>query len=175
MAKLIFSMNQSLDGYVNHDKFGPGPVLFRHFVDQVGGLAGSLYGTRLYEIMRYWDNEEADWGPEEREFANVWRAQPKWVVSHSLKEVGPNATLATDDLETTARRLKAEVEGEIDVAGPNLAGQLTALGLIDEYRMYLHPVVLGEGDRFFTGPRPRLRLASNDIIEGVVRLTYVPE
>jgi hypothetical protein len=131
MAKLIFGMNQSLDGYVDYQAFAPGPGLFQHFIEEVGGLAGSLYGRRLYEIMRYWDEDQAGWGPAEHEFARAWRAQPKWVASRSLKTVGPNATLIQGDLGDFARRLKAEHRGEIGVGGPVLAASLTALGLID--------------------------------------------
>jgi dihydrofolate reductase len=175
MAKIVFGMNQSLDGYVEHTNFLPSPVLFRHFIEQVRGLAGSVYGRRMYEVMRYWDEDLADWNAEEREFAAAWRRQPKWVVSRSLKSVGPNATLVADDLEPAIRRLKAQNSGEIEVAGPELAQSLTDLGLIDEYRIYLHPVVIGHGKPFFAGPRPPLRLVTSDRIAGdVMRLTYVP-
>ena len=116
----------------------------------------------MYEIMRYWDEDLPDWDAEERDFAAAWRSQRKWVVSRSLKSVGPNATLIDDDVEAAIRRLKAQLDGEIDVAGPNLAGSLTNLGLIDEYRLYLHPIVLGRGTPFFAGPRPPLRLVSSD-------------
>jgi dihydrofolate reductase len=174
MAKLVFGLNQSLDGYVEHTNFSPSPVLFRHFIEQVRGLAGIVYGRRMYEIMRYWD-EDQDWDAEEREFATVWRSQPKWVVSRSLKSVGRNATLVGDDLEAVIRGLKAQIAGEIDVGGPELAQSLTDLGLIDEYRLYLHPVVIGHGKPFFAGPRPPLRLVTSDRIDGdVIRLTYVP-
>ena len=92
-----------------------------------------------------------------------------------MKSVGPNATLVEDGLEAVIRGLKARLVGEIEVAGPDLAGSLTALGLIDEYRIYLHPVVLGRGKPFFAGPRPPLRLVTSDLIdEDVIRLTYVP-
>ena len=121
MAKLFFGMNVSLDGYVDHQAFAPGPELFRHFCDQVRGLTGSLYGRRLYEVMRYWDEDRPEWGADERDFAAAWRAQPKWVVSRSLTSVGPNATLVGDDLEALVRRLKAEQDGEIAVGGPALA------------------------------------------------------
>jgi dihydrofolate reductase len=175
MAKLVFGMNQSLDGYVDHDKFAPGAALFRHFIEQVRGLTGSVYGRRLYEIMRYWDDDRPEWDAAERDFAAAWRKQPKWVVSRTLKSVGPNATLVADDVEGVVRGLKARVAGEIDVGGPDLARSLTDLGLIDEYRLYVHPVVLGHGKPFFDGPRPRLRLVANDLIgEDAVRLTYVP-
>jgi dihydrofolate reductase len=135
MAKLVFGMNQSLDGYVDHTAFAPGPTLFRHFIAEAQGQAGSVYGRHMYEIMRYWDDDQSDWGPDERAFAAAWRRQPKWVVSRTLKSVGPNATLVEGDLESAIRRLKAEREGEIEVAGPNLAQSLTELGLIDEYRI----------------------------------------
>jgi len=175
MAKLVFGMNQSLDGYVDHDKFGPGPVLFRHFIDQAREQAGSIYGRKLYEIMAYWDEDRPDWDEPEREFASAWRAQPKWVASRTLTSVGPNATLIEGDLECAIRKLKAEVDGEIEVGGPDLAQSLTELGLIDEYRIYLHPVVLGTGNPYFHGARPPLRfVASEPIDENVIRLTYVP-
>ena len=116
-----------------------------------------------------------DWEAEERNFAVVWRSKPKWVVSRSLKSVGPNATLIENDIEAVIRGLKAQRVGEFDVAGPDLAGSLTNLGLIDEYRLYLRPIVLGRGKPFFIGPRPPLRLVSSDLVgEGVIRLTYVP-
>src|SRR4051812_18115368 len=117
MAKLVFGMNQSLDGYVDHMAFGPGPVLFRHFIEQARGLTGSVYGRGLYEITRYWDDEHPEWGAPERDFAAAWRRQRKWVVSHSLTSVGPNATLVGDDLEAEIRKLKAEIDGEIEVGG----------------------------------------------------------
>jgi dihydrofolate reductase len=175
MAKLVFGLNQSLDGYVDHQAFLPDPVLFRHFIEQVRDSAGSVYGRRMYEVMRYWDEDQPDWDAEERDFAAAWRGQPKWVVSHSLRSVGPNATLIEDGLEAVVRGLKAELDGEIEVAGPELAGSLTDLGLIDEYRLYLHPIVLGGGKPFFAGPRPPLQLVASDRIgKDVIRLTYVP-
>ncbi len=175
MAKLLFGMNLSLDGYVDHDKFVPEPAMFRHWIERVGALSGSVYGRRMYEIMRYWDEDRPEWTAEHREFATVWRNQPKWVVSRSLTSVGPNATLVPDDAETLVRELKARLTGVIAVSGPKLAQSLTDLGLIDEYRLYLHPVVLGGGQPFFAGARPPLRLvASERIGESVISLSYVP-
>ncbi|MBY0296818.1 MAG: dihydrofolate reductase family protein [Methylobacterium sp.] len=175
MAKLVFGMNQSLDGYVDHTAFGPSPRLFRHFIEEARGQAGSVYGRRMYEIMRYWDDDHPEWGTEERAFAAAWRNQPKWVVSRSLRSVGPNAGLIDDDLEGAIRDLKTGRTGEIEIAGPTLAQSLTELGLIDEYRIYLHPVVLGRGTPYFAGPRPPLRLVAHDRIDqDVIRLTYVP-
>jgi dihydrofolate reductase len=175
MAKLVFAMNQSLDGYVDHMAFAPSPALFRHFIEEAQGQAGSVYGRRMYEVMRYWDDDHPEWGAEERTFAAAWRNQPKWVVSRSLTSVGPNARLVADDLEGAIRKLKADRAGEIEVAGPHLAQSLTELGLIDEYRLYLHPIVLGGGKPFFAGARPPLRFVASDPIDGdVIRLTYVP-
>jgi dihydrofolate reductase len=175
MAKFVFGMNQSLDGYVDFTEFAPSPTLFRHFIAEAQAQAGSVYGRQMYEVMRYWDDDQPEWDADEHAFAAAWRKQPKWVVSRSLKSVGPNATLVAADLEGTLRALKAERDGEIEVAGPNLAHSLTALGLIDEYRIYLHPVVLGHGKPYFAGPRPPLRLIAHDRIgEDVIRLAYVP-
>ena len=107
MAKLVFGMNQSLDGYVDHMAFAPSPTLFRHFIEEAQGQAGSVYGRKMYEVMRYWDDDHPEWNAEEHAFAAAWRNQPKWVVSRSLKSVGPNARLVEDDLEGAIR----EVEG----------------------------------------------------------------
>ncbi|MET1111614.1 MAG: dihydrofolate reductase family protein [Allosphingosinicella sp.] len=176
MAKLVFGMNQSLDGYVDHMAFAPDPTLFRHFVEEARGQGGSVYGRRMYEIMRYWDEDRPEWTEDEQAFAAAWRSQKKWVVSRSREPVGSNASLVGDDLEGAIRALKAEGDGEIEVAGPNLARSLTELGLIDEYRIYLHPVVLGRGTPYFAGPRPPLRLMSAARIgEDVIRLSYVPD
>ena len=176
MARLFYGLSQSLDGYVDHMKLGPpAPATFRHFIELVRGLTGSIYGRRTYEIMRYWDQDLPDWDAQDREFAVAWQSQPKWVVSRSLKSVGPNATLVADDSETVIRSLKAELAGEIEVAGPDLAQSLTEAGLIDEYRLYLRPVVLGSGKPFFAGPRPPLRFVASDLIaDDLIRLTYVP-
>ncbi len=153
MAKLVFGLNQSLDGYVDHQEFAPGPSLFRHFTEQVRDLAGTVYGRRMYEVMRYWDEDRPEWDAQERDFAAAWRSQPKWVVSRSSKSVGPNATLVADDVEAVIRGLKARLVGEIEVGGPDLA----------------------RGKPFFAGPRPPLRLVASDLIgEDAIRLTYVP-
>src|ERR1700722_14432920 len=174
MAKLVFGMNQSLDGYVDHLEMRRGPGLFRHFIEQVRDLTGSVYGRRMYEVMRYWDEDDPEWSAERREFAAAWRRHPKWVVSRSLKSVGPNASLVEDDIEAVIGGLKARLDGEIALSGPDLARSLTDLGLVDEYRLYFHPVVLGRGTPFFAGPRPPLRLVASDLIEDTIRLTYVP-
>src|ERR1700677_2365443 len=169
MAKLVYGLSQSLDGYVDHMKLGPpAPAAYRHFIELMRGVTGVIYGRRMYEIMRYWDADD-------REFAAAWQSQPKWVVSRTLKSAGPNVTLVADDLEKVIRRLKAELSGEIHVGGPVLAQSLTDAGLIDEYRLYLRPVVLGGGTPFFAGPRPPLHFVASDLIaDDLIRLTYGP-
>ena len=176
MAKLVFGMMQSLDGYVDHTALGPpGPALGHHFLEHVRGLSACLYGRRLYEIMRYWDDDDPGWEPADRDFAQAWRTLPKWVVSRTLKSVGPNATLVADDIEAAIRALKARLDGEIDIGGPDLARSLTELGLIDEYRLYMRPFVLGGGTPYFAAPRLPLRLFAAECVgEDAVRLTYVP-
>jgi dihydrofolate reductase len=175
MAKLVYGKNVSLDGYIDHQAFAPGPVLFRHFIESVRGAAAIVYGRRMYEIMRYWDDDHAEWDEAARDFAAAWRGQQKWVVSRSLSSVGPNATLVGEGLETVLRGLKDRLAGEVGIGGSDLARSLTDLGLIDEYQLYFHPVVLGHGTPFFAAPRPRLRLVASDRIdEDVIRLTYVP-
>ena len=190
MAKLVFGMMQSLDGYIaGSDQFfgsvtgttggpmlpPPGPELHQHFNDHIRGVAGMLYGRRMYEIMRYWENDEPTFDEIETDFAAAWRSKPKWVASRSLKTVGPNATLVSGDLESFAKKLKADVEGEIDVAGAEVAASLSALGLIDEYRLYFRPYVLGGGKPYFAAAVPPLRLVKTERVgEEAVRIIYVP-
>lgn len=179
MAKLTFGMMQSLDGYIAGREGGPGlpmpdDVLHQHFNDHIRGLSGIIYGTRMYEVMRYWDEDQPDMNDVGRDFAAAWRPQKKWVVSHSLTSVGPNAVLVKSDLGAFVRALKADAQGEIEVAGPELAGSLSELGLIDEYHLYLQPVVLGGGKPFFAASPPPLRLVANERIGGsAIRLSYV--
>jgi dihydrofolate reductase len=175
VAKLVYALNQSLDGYIDHTGIKPSAGLFRHFIEQVGGLTGLIYGRRMYETMRYWDEDQPDWTAAQREYAAAWRSQPKWVVSRSLKSVGSNATLVASDAGAAIGKLKGDLSGEIDIAGPDLARTAIEAGLIDEYRIYLHAVVVGRGKPFFAGAQPQLRLLASDLIaKDVIRLTYVP-
>lgn len=175
MAKLVYALNVSLDGYVDHDAFAPGPELFRHFTEDVRGLAGLIYGRGMYEVMRYWDEEHPEWDEAEREYAEAWRSKPKWVVSSTLESAGPNATLITDDVEAAISGIREQVQGTIEVAGTVLAANLGDAGLIDEYQLYLHPLAVGSGKPYFARSRGPLSLVGTDIMGGgVVRLTYVP-
>ena len=181
MAKLIFAMSQSVDGYVaavdgalEPPLHGPpDAALFRHFTELVGSLTGSLYGRRMYEVMRYWDTDQPEWTALEHDFARLWRAHPKWVASRTLTSVGPNATLVDRDVEAFAQKLKSEKDGVIAIAGPELAGSLTKAGLIDEYHVYVRPFVTGTGKPYFASSRPALRLLTADRVgEDAVRLIY---
>lgn len=173
MAKFVFAMNVSLDGYVDHDQFAPGPTLFRHWIEQVAVCPHSLYGRKTYDLMRYWEDDQPGWGADEQAFASAWRAQHKWVLSGTLSTVGPNATLISSDFETAIHKLRETLAGDVDVAGTQTAHSLAAMGLLDEYRLYYHPVVLGSGRPMFPGPRPRLRLVSScQIDEDVMQLIY---
>ena len=178
MGKLVFSMMQSLDGYVSGAPGGPelpppGERLHRHFNDAVRESAGFIYGRGMYEVMRYWDDDQPDWNAVARDFAAVWREKPKWVLSRTLQSVGPNSTLVRDEADVFVRALKARLDGEIGVAGPELAGGLTARGLIDEYRLYFRPFILGGGKPYFSSTRPSLRFVGAESVgEDAVRLTY---
>ncbi len=180
MATLVYGMMQSLDGYVDGPSGTlelppPGIELGHHFTQHVSRLSGALYGRRIYEIMRYWDEDRPEWDADDHTFATAWRAMPKWVVSRSLTSVGANATLIARDLGAFVRQLKQNLDGTIDIAGPTLAASLTELGLIDEYRLYYRPFVLGGGTPYFVGARPALRVvASERIGEDAVRVTCVP-
>lgn len=170
MAKLVFELNQSLDGYIDHLRMDPPPLaLFHHFTERTREIAGMIYGRLMYEAMRYWDEDRAEWGADQHAYAAAWRSKPKWVVSRTLREVGPNATLVSDIAELDA--VKSSREGILEVAGPKLAASLAHL--IDEYRIYIHPCVLGHGTPFFAATPPPLRFVASDHIAGnVVLLTY---
>jgi dihydrofolate reductase len=183
MAKLVFGMMQSLDGYIAGVAGGPqlpapGDQLSRHFNDHLRAHAGMVYGRRIYEVMRYWDDDQPDWDAVERAFAIAWREKPKWVASRTLKDVGPNATLIRDDAsafraQTEGRKRRRNRRRRTRTSPP---GSLTASRLIDEYRLYFRPVVLGRGKPYFAGPVPALRLVDTEPVgEDAARLTYATE
>src|SRR5688500_1322823 len=156
MGHVIFGMNASVDGYVSRTFGGPpdgmpapGDELHQYFNDLQSSAALCLYGRELYTVMQYWDTDDPGWNAVQEEFATAWRDTSKVVVSTTLTEVGPNATLVSEDVETELRRVVAETDGDIDIGGPALAATLTRLGLVDEFRIYQRPVVLGGGKPFF--------------------------
>lgn len=183
MGHIIFAMNVSLDGFIT-DSAGeiafpaPGPELFAHFTDFMRDTTLALCGRRLYEAMSYWDSPDDVIGsdPAGLEFARHWRETPKVVFSTTLKEVGPNARLVEGDAPAIVRPIKDQTEGTIFVEGPNLAGQLAKAGLIDEFRLYFHPVVLGGGKPFFSEGSPlNLRFLGKEMLpQDVVMLRFGP-
>ncbi len=181
MGHVIFGMNTSVDGYVAgpagraDDMPGPSDELHQYFNDLQKSAALSLYGRELYTDMHYWDTDDPSWTGVQKEFAAVWRETPKVVVSTTLTEVGPNTTLVSEDVDEELRRVVATTDGEIDVGGPTLAATLTRLGLIDEYRIYQHPQVLGGGKPFFAEETPRLSLLDVEMLpDDTVLLRYQP-
>ncbi|MDC7683000.1 dihydrofolate reductase family protein [Asticcacaulis sp. BYS171W] len=181
MAKFVLAMNVSIDGYVddiggNFVMPSPSETHFDVWTQAVEGYAGSLYGRKMYEVMRYWDEDRPEWDAARQRFAVAWRRLPKWVVSHTLQAAGPNATLISGDIEAQIRALKAQTDGTISVTGPQLAGLATQLGLIDEYHLHVRPFVLGGGKPFFHDARPPLRLVSTtQIDDDTVCLVYAPK
>jgi dihydrofolate reductase len=181
MAKVVYSMLTSLDGYIAGPEGGPAlpipdPDLHWHFNALLRETAMLLNGRRMYETMRVWDTWDKKPGAPlvEVDFARVWQETPKVVFSTTLREVGPNARLVRHDVERVVGSLKSETTGDISVAGPTLAASLARLGLIDEYRLYMHPVVLGGGRPFFAnGSALNLRpLGTESLPQGVQLLRY---
>jgi dihydrofolate reductase len=157
MGKLIYSMGVSLDGYIagpdgGFDWAAPDQELHRFHNQQAGELGAQLYGRRLYETMRFWQTREDDPAASEveREFARIWKATPKVVFSTTLDEVeGSNTRLAQGKASEEVARLKAEPGKDLAVGGAGLAATFIALDLVDEYRPFVNPVVVGGGTPFF--------------------------
>jgi dihydrofolate reductase len=154
--KLIYSMSPSLDGFIaspggDIDWSAPDEELHRFHNEQTRELGAHLLGRRLYETMLYWETPEPDASESEVtvEFARIWRALPKIVFSNSLERVEGNARLAHGTLGEEVARLKREPGPDIAVGGAGLAATATELGLIDEYRLFLNPVLVGGGTGYF--------------------------
>ncbi len=158
MRKLIYSMNVTLDGYVAApgDDIGwgvPGPELHRWFNDRAREIGLSLYGRKLWELMSaHWPtaDQQPDATPVEVEFAHIWQKTPKVVFSATLDEVNGNARLVNDDAVAEIARLKAEGGAPMEIGGAGLAGAAMRAGLIDEYQVVTHPVLIGGGTPFFS-------------------------
>jgi dihydrofolate reductase len=183
MARIVYSMMTSVDGYIagpDGDIGLPVPEgkLHRHFNDMMEQTSMELCGRRMYEVMRFWDSpgRETNASEVERDFARAWRKTPKIVFSTTLREVGPNARLMNGDAENVASALKLEKDGYISVAGAELAAHLARANLIDEYRLYMHPVVLGGGTPYFqSGLSLKLMpLGTESLAQGVILLRYAP-
>lgn len=185
MGKLIYSMNVSLDGYVetsDHslDWTNIDEEVHCWFTDQVRQTDALLYGRRLYELMSaYWPHAELDPSVPDymHDFARAWNGTPKIVFSSTLPEVQWNSRLVRGDPVAELARLRAEFDGDLSVGGATLASAFVRAGLVDEYRVVVHPAVLGGGTPFFpTLEAPiRLRLTDRrDFASGAVYLGYAP-
>lgn len=182
MGKLIYALSVSLDGFVESsthslDWASIDEELHSFFNDQSRGISTSLYGGRMYELMfGYWSTVEADpaAAPVEREFAGIWKRIPRVVFSTTLDEVDAGSRLVRGDPVEEVVRLKAQ-PGDMDVGGPTLASALMRAGLIDEYRLAVHPIILGAGTPFFTELDARVPLKlleTRTFGSGVVYLRY---
>lgn len=184
MGKLIYLLNVSLDGFIETPDHGldwtiVDDELHTWFNEQTRSLDASLYGRRLYEVMAaYWPTGEEN--PEStdamREFARIWNRMPKIVFSTSLERVEHNARLVSGDIGTVLEDLRREFDGDLAVAGANLAGQFVRRGLVDEVRLVVHPVVLGAGTPFWPELDAPLRLRQTDartFASGVEFRSYV--
>jgi dihydrofolate reductase len=183
MGRLIFSMSVSLDGFVDTpahslDWVRVDEELHTVFNEEARAVGTFLYGRRMYELMAgYWPtaDRDPDATPAMVEFAKIWQATPKVVFSRTLESVSHGARVVHDEAIAEVARLKAESDFDMDVGGPTLAGSLIAAGLVDEYRLYVHPVVLGAGTRFFPALEARAELeltGTRTFATGVVLLSY---
>jgi len=186
MGKLIYSLNVSLDGYietVDHrlDWANVDDELHAWFNDHSRTLAASLYGRRMYEVMAgYWPTAESDPNANEteRDFARIWNALPKVVFSRTLESVGPGCRLVSGDVGERLAEIRSEFPGDLDVSGPTLASAFVERGLVDEYQLIVHPVVLGSGTPFFPALRDPIGLRlleTRTFASGAVALTYACE
>lgn len=181
MGYLVYGMLQSLDGYIA-DADGeltlppPGPGLHRHFNEMQRRTQLSVYGRKLWEMMQYWSDPDEVGEPAADEFAQEWQATPVVVVSTTLTVAPEGVRLISSDVVESIRALKAETEGRIEVGGAELAASLGRAGLIDEYALYLQPVVLGAGKPYFAeGFAPDLEFVGSEALDdGVVLARYVP-
>jgi dihydrofolate reductase len=170
MRSVTYSLNVSLDGYIvgPDGDFGwtePDEELFRLATDEIRGLGVHLLGRRLYETMLYWETADQDpsLGFSTSEFAGIWKQLPKVVFSTTLSAVQGNARLVSGGLAEEIRRLRAEPgEGDIAIGGAALAAEAAALDLIDEYRVRVHPVLVGGGIPYFPRHERRVDL---DLVE----------
>jgi dihydrofolate reductase len=183
MGKLIYMLNVSLDGYVetpDHslDWAVVDDELHSWFNDQTRALDASLYGRGLYELMAaYWPTAESDPSTTEteREFARLWNAMPKIVFSSTLESVEWNSRLVRGDVGEELARLRTEFDGDLDVGGATLASAFIRRGLVDEYRLVVHPVILGGGTPFWPKLDAPIRLRLTEthrFASGVLYLGY---
>ena len=183
MGKLIYNLNVSLDGFietVDHrlDWSVVDEELHTWFNDRSCSLDAELYGRRIYELMAaYWPTAGSDpsMSEPEREFARIWNAKPRIVFSTTLDSVGPGCRLMKGDVADRLAEIRAEFSGDLGVAGATLASAFIERGLVDEYHLVVHPVILGAGRPFFPALRERIGLRlleTRTFASGVVYLGY---
>ncbi len=182
MGKLIYSMSTSADGFIagpdgDINWGAPSEELFRRHLDRVRALGAQIGGRRLYETMLYWEtaDQEHELSADEREFAEVWKALPKVVFSTTLESAEANWRLARDSVPEEVRRLKEQVDGDIGVGGAGLAATCIEHDLIDEYELFVNPVILGGGTPFFPPLEATLELElaeTRSFTDRVVVLRY---
>jgi dihydrofolate reductase len=181
--KVIYAFSVSLDGYMEGpngeiDWSFPDDELHQHFNDQERAIGLFLYGRRMYEIMAdYWPTADANPSApdQEIEYARIWKSKPKIVFSKTLGQVGWNARLVRENIAEEVRQLKAQPGNDMSVSGADIASTFMKLGLIDEFKLYVHPVVLGGGKPMFPplDHKINLRLVeTRTFSSGVVLLCY---
>jgi dihydrofolate reductase len=180
MRKVIYSMGVSLDGFIAGPKgeidwSAPDEELHRFHNEQTRELGAHFCGRGLYEVMLYWETAEENPSAPEHvlEFAHIWKQLPKIVFSETLEKVEGNATLATDGIAEEVARLKQQPGKDLAVGGAGLASAFTKLGLVDEYRLFVSPVVLGGGTRFFPALEERINLELVETRTFGSRVVYV--
>ena len=180
MRSLIYSMGVSLDGFIagpngDIDWSAPDEELHRFHNEQARELGAHLCGRRLYEVMRYWDT--ADQNPSaaehELEFARIWQTLPKIVFSRTLTDAEGNARLATEGIAEEVAKLREQPGKDLGVGGAGLASACIKLGLVDEYRLFVNPVVLGGGTPYFPALEDRTNLELVETRTFGSRVVYV--
>ena len=181
MRSVTYSMGMTLDGYVvgpdgSFDWTAPDDEVFRSHIDEIRGVGVYLLGRRLYETMLYWETADQDPSLDDSrlEWAALWKALPKLVFSTTLSAVEGNARLASGGLAKEIERLRAEPEeGDIWIGGATLAAEAAASGLIDEYRLRVHPVLVGGGLPFFPRREHRVDLELVETRSFSSRIVYL--
>ena len=178
MRKLIYSMGVSLDGFIagpggEIDWGAPDDELHRFHNEQTRELGAHLLGRRLYETMVYWETADPNWSATEEEFARIWRELPKTVFSKSLESVEGNTRLAEDGIAEEVARLKQEPGKDLAVGGAGLAASAIELGLVDEFRLFVSPVVLGAGTPYFPPLQKRIDLELVETHTFASRVVYL--
>jgi len=183
MRKVIFAMNMSLDGFIEGRDgdlswSNPDDELFKHFLDLDASMDLHFVGRRLYQNMAaFWPTVEDNYAASalEKEYSRVWKKMPKVVVSRSLEKVEWNSTLLRDNLEAEVKKYKSLPGGDMSVAGAELAASFLQLGLVDEFQVYIHPVIIGEGKPMFQRLSKQIKLQlveTRAFGSGVVLLKY---